>query len=101
MTADKTTKLVLFWIAVMLTILAADKLLQTRLAFADEECTQPVQLILNEPVEIVINEPVKTKIVEWSAYPSQHIKVKIDDPWPAKVEIKDDVKVTGELRLKD
>lgn len=101
MTSDRTTRFVLMWIAVMLTILAADKLLQTRFAFAEEEHAQSMQLVLNEPVEIVIKEPVKTKIVEWSAYPSQHIKVKIDDPWPAKVEIKDDVKITGELRLKD
>lgn len=101
MTADRTTKLVLFWIAVMLTVLAADKLLQTQFAFAEEEHAQPMQLVLNEPVEIVIREPVKARIVEWSAYPSQHIKVKIDDPWPAKVEIKDEVKITGELQLRD
>ena len=101
MMSDRTTKVVLIWIAVMLTVLAADKLLQTQLAFAEDEHTQPIQLVLNEPVEIVIKEPVKAKIVEWSAYPSQHIKVKIDDPWPAKVEIKDDVTVTGELKLRD
>jgi hypothetical protein len=101
MTADRTTKLVLIWIAVMLTILAVDKLLETRFAFAEDEHAQAVPFVLNEPVEIVIKEPVKTSIVEWSAYPSQHIKVKIDDPWPAKIEIEDDVKITGELRLKD
>jgi hypothetical protein len=101
MMSDRTTKVVLIWIAVMLTVLAADKLLQTRLAFAAEEQGQPMRLVLEEPVEIVIQEPVEAKIVEWSAYPSQHIKVKIDDPWPAKVQIKDDVTVTGELKLKD
>ncbi|KPK73305.1 hypothetical protein AMJ87_01920 [candidate division WOR_3 bacterium SM23_60] len=101
MTADRTTKLALLWIAVMLTILAADKLVQTRLAFAEDKQAPNVQLIVNEPLEIMITEPVKTKIVEWSTYPSQPVKVKIDDPWPAKVEIKDEVKVTGELRLKD
>lgn len=101
MTADRTTKFVLLWIAMMLTILAADKLLQTRLAFAEDKQTPNVQLAVSEPLEIVITEPVKTKIVELSTYSSQPVKVKIDDPWPAKVEIKDDVKVTGELRLKD
>ena len=98
--SDRTTKVVLIWIAAMLTVLAADKLLETRLAFAEDEHVQPMQLVLNEPVEIVIREPVAAKIVEWSAYPSQHIKVKIDDPWPAKVVIKDDVKVTGELKFR-
>jgi len=44
---------------------------------------------------------VKIDIAEWSANPSQGIKVKIDDPWPAKIEIKDEVRVKGELRLQD
>lgn len=26
-------------------------------------------------------------------------KVKIDDPWPAKIEIKDEVRIKGELKL--
>ncbi len=101
MTSDRSTKVAVIWIAVMLTVLAADKLLQTRLAFAEDEHAPPTQLALNEPVEIVIREPLHVKIVEWSAYPSQHIKVKIDDPWPAKIEIKDNVTVTGELKLRD
>jgi hypothetical protein len=101
MVSEKSTTFVMIWIAVMLTILAADKLLQTRLAFAEDEYAQPVQLVLNEPLKIVIAEPVEIEIVEWRAYPSQHIRVKIDEPWPAKIEVKDEVKVTGELRLKD
>jgi hypothetical protein len=101
MAADKTMKCVLIWIAVMLTVLAADKILQIRFAFAEEETVHPGRIVLDEPIEIVIREPVKTEITGWSAYPSQYIKVKIDDPWPAKVEIKDDVKVTGELKLRD
>ncbi len=100
-TTDKTIRFVLIWIAIMLTILVADKVLQMRFAFAQIEPTQPTQLVLDEPIEVVIKEPVKTYITQWGAYPSQAIKVKIDDPWPAKIEIKDEVKVKGELRLKD
>ncbi len=99
-TTDRTLKFVLIWIAVMLTILAADKLLHIQFAFAQED-TLASQIVFKEPIEIVIREPVKTRITEWSAYPSQAIKVKIDDPWPAQIKIKDDVNIKGELRLKD
>jgi len=99
-TTDRTLKFVLIWIAVMLTILAADKILHIQFAFAQEDAQAP-QIVLREPVEIVITEPVKTQITEWSVYPSQAIKVKIDDPWPAQIKIKDEVSIKGELRLKD
>ncbi len=99
-TTDRTLKFVLIWIAVMLTILAADKILHIQFAFAQEDAQTP-QIALKEPVEIVITEPVRTQITEWSVYPSQAIKVKIDDPWPAQIKIKDEVSIKGELRLKD
>ncbi len=99
-TTDRTLKYVLIWIAVMLTILAADKILQIQFAFAQED-VQSSQIVIKEPIEIVIREPVRTRITEWSAFPSQAIKVKIDDPWPAQIKIKDEVEVKGELRLRD
>jgi hypothetical protein len=94
---DKTLKFVLIWIAVMLTILAIDKILQIPVAIAQEG----VSYATTDPVEVIIKEPIRINIIEWSAYPSQAIKVKIDDPWPAKIEIEDEVRVKGELKLKD
>jgi hypothetical protein len=84
----------------MLTILAADKILQIQFAFAQED-VQSSQIVIKEPIEVVIREPVRTRITEWSAFPSQAIKVKIDDPWPAQIKIRDEVEVKGELRLRD
>jgi hypothetical protein len=96
-TDDKTLKFVLIWIAVMLTILAVDKILHIPVAIAQEGGTYTQ----SGPTEVVIKEPVKIEIARWSAYPSQALKVKIDDPWPAKIEIEDEVKITGELKLRD
>jgi hypothetical protein len=98
---DKTLKFVLIWIAVMLTILAVDKILHIPVVYAQEGSEQSSNILLNQPIEVVIKNPVKIDIARWSAYPSQGIKVKIDDPWPARIEIKDEVRVKGELRLKD
>lgn len=97
---DRTLKFVLIWIAVMLTILALDKLLHIQVAFVQED-TVASHIMFKEPIEIVIREPVRTRITEWNAYPSQAIKVKIDDPWPAQIKIRDEVNIKGELRLKD
>ena len=98
-TTDKTLKFVLIWIAVMLTVLVADKILQIPIALAQDSSTLPSKIVLKEPIEVIIKEPID--IAGWSAYPSQAIKVKIDDPWPAKIEIKDEVRVKGELKLRD
>lgn len=94
--SDKTLKIILIWIAVMLTILSVDKLFKTPLLFAQAGITKtkPIEIVIKEPV------PVRARIVEWSGNPQQPIKVKIDDPWPARIEIKDEVKVKGEIRLK-
>jgi hypothetical protein len=96
-THDKTLKFVLIWIAVMLTILAVDKIFSIPVAMAQEGSTY----IQSGPVEVIIKEPIQIEIARWSAYPSQALKVKIDDPWPAKIEIEDQVKITGELKLRD
>ena len=98
---DKTLRFVLIWIAAMLTILAVDKMMHIPVAFAQEASAQSSNIVLKQPIEVVIKSPVKIDIAEWSAYPSQAIKVKIDDPWPVRIEIKDEVRVKGELRLKD
>ncbi|UCG91387.1 MAG: hypothetical protein JSV97_09940 [candidate division WOR-3 bacterium] len=97
--SDKTLKVVLIWIAVMLTILAADKIFQLQTAVAQEGSTSTLRS--EGPIEVIIKKPIDINIVEWSAYPSHPIKVKIDDPWPAKIKIEDEVRVRGELRLKD
>jgi hypothetical protein len=94
---DKTLKFILIWIAVMLTVLAADKILHIPMAIAQEGGTYST----SGPTEVIIKEPIQIEIARWSAYPSQALKVKIDDPWPAKVEIEDEVKITGELKLRD
>ena len=96
---DKTLKIVLIWIAVMLTILAADRILQMQTAFAQEGSTSTIRS--KNPIEVIIKEPIDITIAQWSAYPSRAIPVKIDDPWPAKIKIEDEVRVQGELRLKD
>ena len=100
-TEDKTLKFVLIWIAVMLTVLAVDRIMNIRPAFAQEPGMPSSKIELRGPIEVIIKEPVKTDIQGWSAYPSQAIRVKIDDPWPAKIRIDDEVKVKGELRLQD
>ena len=69
--------------------------------FAQEPGMPSSKIELRGPIEVIIKEPVKTDIQGWSAYPSQAIRVKIDDPWPAKIRIDDEVKVKGELRLQD
>jgi hypothetical protein len=98
---DKTLKFVLIWIAVMLTILAVDKIIHIPLAIAQESGIPWSRIELREPIEVIIKEPIEIDISEWNAYPSQAIRVKIDDPWPAKIEIKDEVRVKGELKLRD
>ncbi|UCC11178.1 MAG: hypothetical protein JSW02_07405 [candidate division WOR-3 bacterium] len=98
---DRTSKFVLIWIAVMLTILAIDKLVHIPVAIAQEPGTSSSKIELRGPIEVVIKEPVKTDIQGWNAYPSQAIRVKIDDPWPAKIRIDDEVQVKGELHLRD
>lgn len=100
-TEDKIFKFVLIWIAVMLTILAVDKILQIPVALAQDSSTQSAKIALKEPIEVIIKEPIEVDIADWGNYPSQAIKVKIDDPWPARIEIKDEVKVKGELKLRD
>ena len=100
-TDDKTLKFVLIWIAVMLTILAFDKIVHIPLAIAQEPGTSSSKIELRGPIEVIIKEPVKTDIQGWNAYPSQAIRVKIDDPWPAKIRIDDVVKIKGDLRLQD
>jgi hypothetical protein len=99
--SDRTMKYVLIWIAVMLTILAVDKIMHIPFAIAQETGASGAKIVLNEPIEVIIREPVETEITNWSAYPSQAIKIKIDDPWPAKIKIEDEVRVTGQLQLKD
>jgi hypothetical protein len=100
-TDDRTTKLVLIWIAVMLTVLAVDKIAHIPIAIAQEPGMPSSKIELRGPIEVIIKEPVKTDILEWNAFPSQAIRVKIDDPWPARIQIDDEVKVKGELRLRD
>jgi hypothetical protein len=101
MTQDRTLKFVLIWIAVMLTVLAIDKIIHIPVAVAQEPGMPSSKIELRGPIEVVITEPVKTDIQGWNAYPSQAIRVKIDDPWPAKIRIDDEVNVKGELRLRD
>ncbi|HEX7320589.1 MAG TPA: hypothetical protein VF399_09580 [bacterium] len=91
---DRTMKLLLAWIAFALTIIALKMALPDHALMAQE--TLPS---VSGPLQVVISEPVPVKIVDWNAYPSQPFKVKIDDPWPARVEIMDEVKIKGELRL--
>ena len=99
--ADKTLKFTFIWIAIMLTIIAADKILHVPVAFAQKGSIQSSNIVLKEPIEVIIKQPIEIDIANWSAYPHQAIKVKIDDPWPAKIVIKDEVRVKGELKLRD
>lgn len=98
---DKTSKLILIWIALMLTIIAAKELLQAPILMAQDSSVETQKIVLEQPIEVVIKEPVKIDIARWSAFPSQSFKVKIDEPWPAKIEVTDEVKVSGELKLRD
>jgi len=98
---DRTLKVVLIWIAIMLTILAVDKIFNIPFAIAQESDNSGSKIVLNEPIEVIISQPIEIEITKWSAYPSQAIKVKIDDPWPARIEIEDEVRVTGQLQLRD
>jgi hypothetical protein len=93
---DRTLKLTLIWIALMLTIIAFKMALSDHALMAQEPAPSG-----SGPLQVVISEPVPVKIVDWNAYPSQPFKVKIDDPWPARVEIMDEVKVKGELRMQN
>lgn len=99
--SDKTLKFVLIWIAIMLTILAVDKVLHIPFAEAQVGGAPDSKITLNEPIEVIIKGPVETEVVGWSAYPSQVIKVKIDDPWPAKIEIEDEVRITGQVEVRN
>lgn len=94
---DRTIKFVLVWIAVMLTVIAMKEILQVPVLMAQEGGGQ----LIKKPIEVVIKGPIDVNIVEWSGYPSQPIKVKIDDPWPARIEIKDEVRVRGELKMQN
>jgi len=98
---DKTTKVILIWIAMMLTFIALKELLPVPMLVAQDANSQASIVKPNGPIEVIIGEPVSVKIVDWNAYPSQPFKVKIDDPWPARVEIQNDVNVKGELRLQN
>ena len=101
MSSDKMLKMVLIWIAIMLTILAVDKVLNIPFANAQVGGESGSKLVLNEPIEVIITQPIEVEITNWSAYPSQAIKVKIDDPWPAKIRIEDEVRVTGQIEVRD
>ena len=98
--SDKTTRFVLIWIAVMLTILAIDKIAHIPFAVA-QEGVPGSRIVLDEPIEVIVKQPIETEITNWSAYPSQAIKVKIDDPWPARIEIDDEVRITGQVQVRD
>lgn len=98
---DRLFKLLLLWIAVMLTLLVAEKFIAIPLATAQGTGPAAQPLYSNEPVEIIVKGTVKIDVAEWSDFPDRAIKVKIDDPWPARVTIDDDVEVKGELRLKN
>ena len=98
---DKTIKFVLIWIAVMLTIIAAKEIFQVPLLMAQEGAAKTGSLETKGPIEVIIKYPVAIKISEWNGYPAQPFKVKIDDPWPARIEIKDEIKVRGELKLRE
>jgi hypothetical protein len=100
MSSDKMLKMVLIWIAIMLTILAVDKVLHIPFANAQVSGESGSKIVLKEPIEVIITQPIEAEITNWSAYPSQAIKVKIDDPWPAKIEIEDEVRVTGSLEMR-
>ncbi len=98
---DKTTRLILVWIAVMLTVIAAKEIFQVPMLLAQEGAQVTPKLKSQEPIEVVIKGPVAVKISDWNAYPSQPFKVKIDEPWPARIEITDEVKIRGELKLRE
>ncbi len=95
---DRFTRIILVWIAVALTVLVFDKVLQIPAAFAQDGSQAGGKLMKGQPVEVVIKGPIDVRIVEWNDIPGQAIKVKIDDPWPARIEIKDEVRVKGEIR---
>jgi hypothetical protein len=97
-TRDRFTRVILVWIAAALTLLVLEKVLQIPAAFAQESGQSGVKVVKTQPVEVVIRGPVDVRVVEWNDVPGQAIKVKIDDPWPARIEIKDEVRVKGELR---
>lgn len=93
---DRLTKILMFWIAVMLTIIVVKTVLPEHILMAQESNT-----LSPGPVEVIIKEPVAVRVIDWDANPSQPFKVKIDDPWPARVEIRDEIKVKGELRMQN
>lgn len=98
---DRVFKLLLLWIAVMLTLLVAEKFVSIPLANAQGTLPGTSPIYSDEPVEVIVKGTVKIDVAEWSDFPDRAIKVKIDDPWPARVTIDDDVEVKGELRLKE
>lgn len=98
---DKILKIILIWIGIMLTLLVADKYLAIPTANAQDNNAALRQVLSDEPIEVVVKGTVKIDIAEWSDYQDRTIKVKIDDPWPAKINIDDAVEVKGELRLRD
>lgn len=95
---DRFTRVILLWIAIALTVLVLDKVLQIPAAFAQDGGQVGGKLVKNQPLEVIIKGPIDVRIVEWNDIPGQAIKVKIDDPWPARIEIKDEVRVKGEIR---
>jgi len=95
---DRFTRIILVWIAVAMTILAVDRVFQIRPAFAQDTSQSRVRLSNPQPTEVVIKGPVDIRIIEWRDVPDQPVKVKIDDPWPARIEIKDEIRVKGEIK---
>lgn len=93
MKEDKWMRLTLFWIALMLTIIAFRPISrQVGTAQAEnKEATEPVPTYVKfkEPIRVELREPIEVKITD------------IRSTWPYEIRIKDEVKVTGELKLKD
>ncbi len=98
---DRILKITLIWIGIMLTLLVADKFLTIPTANAQDNKANLHELLSDKPVEVIVKGTVKIDIAEWSDYQDRVIKIKIDDPWPARISIDDPVEVKGELRLRD
>lgn len=82
MLQDKWSKLLLLWIAVMLTVIALKPMFNTPVAYAEDRSSL-------EPVEVTIKSPIEVKIVDFKS------------TWPCDVKIKDDVEIKGELKMKN
>jgi hypothetical protein len=91
MKQDKWTKFLLLWIAFMLTVIAFKPLLEIPIAQAKESVSQSESPVieLKEPVIVEFRKPIEVRIVD------------IKTVWPTEVKIKDEVKVGGELKLKN